>query len=107
GEALVGDGVVLPARHPEDEVSNGVAVAVGAHHLTDAAAADDLADPDGRQVPLSVVHPGADRGVDREVLDPNQGLVGAGLGYWLLFEAGGGVVDHARGALGEDEAAVA
>ena len=107
GCAVVGERVVLPASHAEDEVALREALAVGAHDLGDAAAPHDLADADRRQVALAVVHPGADRRIDREVAVAKQGLALARLGRVGLLQTGGVLVHPSLWPLGQDHPAVA
>jgi hypothetical protein len=105
--ALVGDHVVLPAGHPEQEIAGRVAVGVALQHLGDAAAANHFVDLDRRQVARCVVHPRADRRIDRQVAHARERLSGAGLRYALLLDADGRLVDHPRRTLCQDQTAVA
>jgi hypothetical protein len=59
--SFVGERVILPTAHPEHEIPHRVPITVGAHDLGDRSAADDLVDPDRRQLPLDVIHPRAAR----------------------------------------------
>ena len=70
----VGDHVVLPAGHAEQHLPDRVGVGAALDDLADAAGADHVVDLDRGQVAGGVVHPGADRGVDRDVADLHERL---------------------------------
>ncbi len=71
---FIGDHIVLPAGHAEHLLTGLVGVRAAFDDLADAAAADDLADLDRRQIAGDVVHPRTNRRVDRQVTDLDQRL---------------------------------
>jgi hypothetical protein len=98
--------VVLPAAEAEQQIAGLVLLGVAAHHLHDAAAANHFVDRDRRQIARGVVHPGADRRVDREVAHTRQRLARPRLGQVLLLEADGARVHHPRRTFCQDHASV-
>jgi hypothetical protein len=102
----VGDHVLLPAGHAEQQLAGLIGIGTALDDLADAAAADDFADLDRRQIARHVVHPGADRRIYREVADLDQGLAVLEVGSLLGFHAGRVLINQARGALGQDQSPV-
>ena len=102
--AVIGDHIVLPAGHAEHQLTGLVGVRAALDDLADAAAADDLADLDRRQIAGDVVHPRTDRRVDRQVTDLDQCLAVLQFGQRLGLQACGAPIHQAGGSLGQDKA---
>ena len=100
---FIGDHIVLPAGHAEHLLTGLVGVRAALDDLADAAAADDLADLDRRQIAGDVVHPGTDRRIDRQVTDLDQCLAALQFGQVSGFKAGGAAIHQPGRALGQDQ----
>ena len=104
--AGVGDHVVLPAGHAEQQLAGLVGVGAAVDDLADPAAADDLVELDRRQIARNVVHPGADRRVDRQIANLDQRLAILEVGHLFGLQAGRAPVHQAGGSLRQHQTSI-